>query len=405
MKLLKIFGITVLFWSIAFAASAQDVLITSEGDAHKVFEIEIGGSSIFYKLENKPEAAIQKIDKTQVLMIKYQDGRKVIIGEEEKLQTATPVQHAQEQTPPTALSQEMEIEIQAINAKIVEEYNKIKVEYVEPKDKKANALFCTFGLKEDARLQDDKVKIVMETGVDIEKIGRGYTATGYLKGVTDVEFHQGILVSVINNSTNTIYIDLGNSFFVRNGEATPYYIPSSTSSTSGTSSGVGVNMGSVAGALGVGGVIGTLAGGVNVGGGKSSSSTTVTYAQRVVAIPPKSQIKLDFQKFFPEVGKYWKLSSSNSNAALVRPRIKTDENFNIKRGKVITFTEEEETLNFGIRISYSLNESCQQMNNLYADIYLKEMLGANFLTGTYVRLDVSKLSPNWKDVLHMVVGD
>lgn len=405
MKLLKIFGITVLFWSIAFAASAQDVLITSEGDAHKVFEIEIGGSSIFYKLENKPEAAIQKIDKTQVLMIKYQDGRKVIIGEEEKLQTATPVQHAQEQTPPTALSQEMEIEIQAINAKIVEEYNKIKVEYVEPKDKKANALFCTFGLKEDAKLQDDKVKIVMETGVDIEKIGRGYTATGYLKGVTDVEFHQGILVSVINNSTNTIYIDLGNSFFVRNGEATPYYIPSSTSSTSGTSSGVGVNMGSVAGALGVGGVIGTLAGGVNVGGGKSSSSTTVTYAQRVVAIPPKSQIKLDFQKFFPEVGKYWKLSSSNSNAALVRPRIKTDEDFNIKRGKVITFTEEEETLNFGIRISYSLNESCQQMNNLYADIYLKEMLGANFLTGTYVRLDVSKLSPNWKDVLHMVVGD
>ena len=164
-------------------------------------------------------------------------------------------------------------------------------------------------------------------------------------------------------------------------------------------------MGSVAGALGVGGVIGTLAGGVNVGGGKSSSSTTVTYAQRVVAIPPKSQIKLDFQKFFPEVGKYWKLSSSNSNAALVRPRIKTDEDFNIKRGKVITFTEEEETLNFGIRISYSLNESCQQMNNLYADIYLKEMLGANFLTGTYVRLDVSKLSPNWKDVLHMVVGD
>lgn len=405
MKLLKIFGITVLFWSIAFAASAQDVLITSEGDAHKVFEIEIGGSSIFYKLENTPEAAIQKIDKGQVLMIKYQDGRKVIIGEEEKIQTAATVQQTQTQTPPATFSQEEEAEIQAMNAKIVKEYNKIKVEYVEPKDKKANALFCTFGLKEDAKLQDDKVKIVMETGVDIEKIGRGYTATGYLKGVTDVEFHQGILVSVINNSTNTIYIDLGNSFFVRNGEATPYYIPSSTSSTSGTSSGVGVNMGSVAGALGVGGVIGTLAGGVNVGGGKSSSSTTVTYAQRVVAIPPKSQIKLDFQKFFPEVGKYWKLSSSNSNAALVRPRIKTDEDFNIKRGKVITFTEEEETLNFGIRISYSLNESCQQMNNLYADIYLKEMLGANFLTGTYVRLDVSKLSPNWKDVLHMVVGD
>lgn len=405
MKLLRFFGFTTLFLSVTFVASAQDVLITSEGDAHKVFEIEIGGSSIFYKLENTPEAAIQKIDKGQVLMIKYQDGRKVIIGEEEKIQTAATVQQTQTQTPPATLSQEEEAEIQAMNAKIVEEYNKIKVEYIEPKDKKANALFCTFGLKEDARLQDDKVKIVMETGVDIEKIGRGYTATGYLKGVTDVEFHQGILVSVINNSTNTIYIDLGNSFFVRNGEATPYYIPSSTSSTSGTSSGVGVNMGSVAGALGVGGVIGTLAGGVNVGGGKSSSSTTVTYAQRVVAIPPKSQIKLDFQKFFPEVGKYWKLSSSNSNAALVRPRIKTDEDFNIKRGKVITFTEEEETLNFGIRISYSLNESCQQMNNLYADIYLKEMLGANFLTGTYVRLDVSKLSPNWKDVLHMVVGD
>ena len=76
------------------------------------------------------------------------------------------------------------------------------------------------------------------------------------------------MLFLVQNKTNKpIYIDLGNSFYISLGQSTCYYVPSSTTTSSSSGGGAGVNLGSVAGALGVGGVVGQLAGGVNVGGG------------------------------------------------------------------------------------------------------------------------------------------
>lgn len=91
---------------------------------------------------------------------------------------------------------------------------------------------------------------------------------------------------------------MGNSFITRNGKSEPLYIPSSTTTSSSKSGGVGVNLGAVADVLGVGGVVGTLANGVNVGGGTTSGTSTVTYSQRIIAIPPKSTKQLDYMSFF-----------------------------------------------------------------------------------------------------------
>ena len=59
MKLSMIFKVAVLSLGSVSTVSAQDVLVTQQGDVHKVYEIEIGGSSIFYKLENTPNATMR----------------------------------------------------------------------------------------------------------------------------------------------------------------------------------------------------------------------------------------------------------------------------------------------------------------------------------------------------------
>lgn len=399
MKALRVLGI-VTSLSLGFASSllAQDVLITQEGDAHKVYEIEIGGTSIFYKLENTPEAVIQKIDKSQVLMIKYRDGRKVIMGEEENGQAAANGQPSQEQPQeqPVAFTPGEEAEIAALNAKFVEEYNQQRVEWTKPKNKKARELFCTFGIKKDARLQDKNVIMTIQAGDCWSLVAKG---TPFFEQ-SGAYINPGIQVIVGNISTKTVYVDLGNSFFVRNGEAAPYYIPSATSTTTETSGGASVNLGSVADVLGVGGIAGTLASGVNVGGGKSSSSSTVTYAQRVVAIPPKSEIKLEFQRYILPGSECWKFEPWYYHKAA--RRIKAVPSIKINRGEVLTYTEEDNTLSYGVRIAYAFDENCQQVNSLYADMYLKEILGGS---GGGNRISTDNLTPNWKDVIYMVVDN
>lgn len=77
-----------------------------------------------------------------------------------------------------------------------------------------------------------------------------------------------IAVTVKNKTGQTLYIDLGNTFFIRNMSPSPYYVPSATQTTTSTTTGASINMGAVAGALGVGGRAGTLASGVNCRWGK-----------------------------------------------------------------------------------------------------------------------------------------
>ena len=57
---------------------------------------------------------------------------------------------------------------------------------------------------------------------------------------------QCVQITLRNKTDKTLFIDLGNSFFIRGKESSPYYIPTSVSNTNGSSQGVSVNAGSVA---------------------------------------------------------------------------------------------------------------------------------------------------------------
>ncbi|MCC8117927.1 MAG: hypothetical protein LIP09_04145 [Bacteroidales bacterium] len=158
-----------------------------------------------------------------------------------------------------------------------------------------------------------------------------------------------------NLTDQTIYLDLANTFIIDNGKSTSLFVPSATSVSTSKSTGGSVNLGSVANAVGVGGAVGTIANGVNVGGGSSNTSTTVTYSQRVVAIPPHSCVQLQNSWL-------WGLDGLNPGMTI---------------GEVRYFTEANSPCQTGYYITYGFDENISQPMTLSQNYYLYKLIGLN----------------------------
>lgn len=66
-----------LLSATALQAQAQDILVTNDGESMKVYNLEIGPSSIFYQLSAEANAETKRIAKSDVLIIKKADGTKI----------------------------------------------------------------------------------------------------------------------------------------------------------------------------------------------------------------------------------------------------------------------------------------------------------------------------------------
>ena len=376
----------IILCSIAFftlQGKAQDKLITQKGDVKTVYNVEVGANKVFYTLEKKENAPIQQIAKKDVLTIIHSDGTKELFNTGE---ASTPLSANSQSTPATASapSSQNPAEVKAINDSLMIKYSGPLVTYindkVKEKRKTAYALYMLPRLKKGSIIGDANIELDIKTDMDL------YNANYYY-------------LILKNKTDKTIYIDLGNTFFMRGSESSPYYIPTATSSTSGKEGSVGVGLGSVAQALGVGGPVGTIANGVNVGGGVSSSTTRTTYAQRFIAIPPMSTKKLEPQLIFPmgcenvynnclRVFMYDKNTVGN-----VRFENKNDK---LKDGETRLFDENNSPINFGSYITYSFDENGINTNHLNARFYVHEIIGYGYGT-LIIKADLdNELSTNYK---------
>lgn len=390
MKTLRLL-VVIATMALTQSVVAQDIIITQEGDAHKVYELEIGASSVFYKAENCENAALQKMDKANILMIKYQDGRKVIMGQEENTEPAvqaSPVQTttAQDNDKPAELSPELKQQ----NLEWIREYNKKNTfSHVEPqKDKQANRLLCTLGFKESSTVFTNDIKVEFEIG-RFDPMEEKYISLADDMRKRLNAFNILLSVKLRNTSARTIYIDLGDSFFTRNGEANAMYIPTATTTSSSTSQGVVVNLGAVANAMGVGGAVGTLAQGVSVGSGTTTGTSSTTYSQRIIAIPAKSSKLIEYYNLFNTNDKHSFFECKNSYRLIHSKK-------NIKIDERIIFNEEESPLQFATFITYSYNEDCAEKQFLNTELYLKEVLGSydSAVSGYMGSIPKKRLTPD-----------
>ena len=385
MKVIKTIALLAILFFMQ-NSFAQDVLITKEGNVLKVYEAEISNNSVFYKTGITADAAIKKIAKSDLLMIKYSDGRKLIIEEESALQAAA----GAASKPSGNALQTIDYSDNTANTDAINYWNNIDVQHLAPvSSKKANLLYCLCKLNPQSKIADKNVELTFKSSrIDHKGVKLEYI----------IPVFNAVKVSIKNKSTETIYVDLGKSFLIRGSESIQCYVPSATSHTSGQSIGTSVNMGAVANAMGVSGALGTLANGVNVGGGKSSSATTTTFAQRVVPVPPMSEKEIGTLHLFPAQStdiynlKY-KMNHTGivlyvylDNIPFVGDNLQIDNN---------------NLMNFSALVTYSMDEQQSNPQTLNARFSFSNIIGTK-ATAINRALDQEALSPNWDDAVYFL---
>lgn len=357
---------TLLITLFVGTAMAQDVLITKDGDPIKVWGVEISNNAVFYRESEDENAPIKRMNKADLLMIKYQNGEKILIDSEQP-QGAN--QQATAGTPATEF-----VEDKAANEAAIQRFNEENdVNYIGKIDPKpAPMLYGILKAKPTSVILDQNVELIVLPS-------RPYDESNLYRRNSS-PYGCSLIAKIHNKSNRTIFMDLGTSFFIRGSQAVPFYIPQATTATSSQSSGVGVNMGAVAQAMGVGGTLGTMANGVTVGGGSTNGTSTVIYAQRVIAIPPFSTYELETQFLFPDnteqiFGSNFKANPRRRESwgNMMEWTIPADEQWTI--GEERELPAENNPLCFAYHITYSFSEDISNPHNLVLQLYTGKIIG------------------------------
>lgn len=378
--------IILLFWG---QVAAQDILVTTDGEVKNVYDVEMNGESVFYRLENKANASFERIEKSKVFTIKRKDGSKVNLENSKGSNKGSNATIGEEKTSSSSDVAQMN------EAKINEMNGFLPNIEVEPSNKEAKRLFLIMGYGNGSQLINEDVEIETVSGVWDTKNEKGRTIQTLMSAPSLAQYYEmGVrtfnpvfVVKIKNKSKKVIYVDLGNTFFIRPENTTAYYIPSSTTNSSSSEKGISLNMGAVAGALGVGGVVGTLADGVNVGGANVVGTSNTVYSQRVIAVPPMSTKSLEAQPLFLASGRMSKeiylnpAFSANDLFLIPMVSFKNEAGKPIRIGEVQSYDEESSPLKYGLFLSYSFSEDCNDAKSLSINYYLRNIVGFRRVPG------------------------
>ena len=353
---------------------AQDRVITKEGDVMEVYRVDVGSTFIYYTLEDKDDAPLQKIAKADVLMIRKKDGTKIdVTAAATATAPAPPAQTGQAAQPGivTLKREELTAEGKAANDALMEKLNcHVELVLKESKQedagkKKANRGFAILGVKQNSVIANEDIEVGMTLGeiYQEKKVDVFYPLKVYEKFYVDCSYEPHICFSVKNKQNKTLYLDLGNTFYVSQGQPVCYYIPTASTTSSGSSGGGSLNLGAVAGALGVGGAVGTLASGISVGGGSSKSTSTTTYSQRVIGIPPYATVQLSPKPLYPD--KSYPVFNFSSDC----------EGGTMMVGDNYTYAEGTSPLQMSLILAYSETENCERTKSAPINLYIRQLLG------------------------------
>ena len=328
-----------LFCILTLTVTAQDVLVTESGDAIKAWSVDIGGSKIYYRTSDDANAPLQSIDKSAVLVWKKADGSRVIIGQEEKKTTETP----------TAKNEPvvMNADDPEANAACIQAFNQTDAISTKKASKKAAlTILGLLHMAPDSKMADKNV----EVSYTIYKKG------AYAKTTPRTD---GIGVHVRNKTDKTIYVYLGNTFFLRHGISTPFTQSQASQSTSNGNNG----------------------------------TVSTGFSQNVIAIPAQSTLDLGKQEFFPSDGKNpfggnitHEVRDTYTGGGLFTPMIKTGtvcdfywtepKSNLLGKGEVRELAPGGCPIDFGFKLTYSFSEDNTQLYHLDTKLYVSKIIGA-----------------------------
>lgn len=81
----RLFAVVVLLALSVTAAIAQDLIVKQDGETIKGYRTDVGKTAVYYQMEDNDETPILSIPKSDVLIIKMQNGTKIVIDEAESM--------------------------------------------------------------------------------------------------------------------------------------------------------------------------------------------------------------------------------------------------------------------------------------------------------------------------------
>lgn len=364
-------------------AIAQDVIVKTDGSTILSKVLEVNTNDIKYKKHSNPKGPTYTINKSEVMSINYENGDKDLFSSKKQSDNRSITKNDNDiQT----LSQEIgHVEDPETNQALITQYNTMAdmLHYTDNPGKKpgqAKSLVAVMKVTPESKMTDGNVAVLLRVPLDKRATSFKEIWKDKTKAVIDGS-QPTLIATVVNNSDNAVYLDLMNTFFGRNGRAEPYWVPQSTAVSSSSSSGVGVNLGAVAGAMGVGGSLGKLASGINVSGGSTQGATTVTYSQRVVPIPAHSMIELEAKLLFNnETERLFNqlITSSRSVWDGTQPLdILVNKSEIIHEGEERNIINIYPQLNWDFGLSYSFDENLSTVYKLNSKVYVDKLVGVH----------------------------
>lgn len=396
----------VLATTISFA---QDVIVKKDGSLIQAKITKIASHEVEYKKWSYLEGPSYTIPTVDILAINYQNGDKETFeGITSTSQTASTTI-----TPSVtkyAPAPENEDSLRVINNAFIEFADKKLAE--KKKKKEAKHYIVQYGITENSVIESDELSIRCELGISLKHMKNDY----YFKSIQNVisqsingkmknkmvNGHKSTIgngsgkpvvrITLENKSDETLFIDLANTFLSVKKKATPYYIPSATTTSTTSTTGGAFNLGGITNALGIGGAVGALANVTTVGGSQGKTTSNVVYSQRVHSIPPHSTIVLPDMCLIDEKFFYECPSPVTGDTGIV-----LGTNQQLKVGEKLEYNETNTPYQFSFFTTVSHTEDFTISKTAEATMYCKSIVGSVRVKGLgkgYVNLDVTNYSEN-----------
>ncbi len=366
--------LTIFVLLCTISTVAQDVIITKDGNALKVWGIDISSTAVFYRENESKDSPIKRMDKSNLLLIKFQDGRKLIVSAD--ADNTVSQSGKQTQSHP-----QNDVSDSDVNSRFINGVRHNKVEFVgEASDSEAAMLFCQYLPKSNSVMSDKNASFTVST--EAYNCSSGNKSKPFAGDMS-------LNIKIKNLARKTIYIDLGNTFFIRGDQSLACYVPTVTSHSSSTTTGIGVNLGAVAG-------------GIGVGSSESNTTTVSKISQRVIAVPPMTEKRIDvpmtlfptdaselYSDEFRYAGVYRDLSLflNKTDMLKVGECRELDENCNIGA--------------FGIVVTYADDETISNPQVLNAEFSVQRIIGTKpGKVLDYKYFNLKYVSDNYKNTAH-----
>lgn len=385
---MKKIGLFLTFLFSALLLSAQDIIVKNSGETIKAYNLEASGTSVFFQLSAEPDAPLQKLPKTEILVVRKADGTKLDFVAPAPQPAAQQQQTATAQNKPVKLTLDMlSEEEKAENERLIKQYNE-PVLFQVTKDDYASFAMSSFNPKYNSIMSNKDISISLVTGFMTEASRRApstFHEVDICKGFSwYTDLGEAVCISITNKTDQTIYVDLGNSMLVAQGRSVPFYVPQTTTTSNTSVGGGSVNLGALTGS--------SLLGGFSVGGSNASSTVNTVFSQRVIAIGPYGTVQTpaviawgtptETRELVP--GMAWGQIYTNGFGNYCHLRLYIPKN-SLRCGQVINFNEENAPLNISAYVTYSYTEDCAQEKTLPIHYYLKNLIGwdVNKFKGKY----------------------